>query len=160
MADITEADLRNASHWLSRWSRDLEKEVPLRLHKREEGYLSPEFSDEFVGYVGELDCKVDSCEICADRKKMPKQSVQSETYKLAHRSRSRTRTTKALRKLRRIAPLEFDVLRLMMVQRLSPAEVAARLTERSYARGFNETYDVPSVIVLAVTGVEKVSDWF
>ena len=160
-APVSEADLARTRHWLGEFARDWIGEVPMRIHKKDhDGMGSPEFSDEFVGYIGELTCKVDTCMICVDRKAAPKQYLTSEAYRLQHRAQARNRTTKAIRRLRRIAPLEFDVLYLIVMHGLSVSQVAEKLTERSRTRGLDETFDVPSVLILVVSGVEKTSSWW
>lgn len=157
---ISADDVEHTRKWLTQFARDWVGETPMRIHKREYNGLGPSFSDEFVGYIGELSCNVADCIICAERRKQPKQMIASTEYKRVHRSQSRTRTTKAFRKLRRMAPLEFDVLRMIVMQGLSLEQVAERLTDRAVARGFDESYDARSIAILAVSGTDKLSDWF
>lgn len=157
---ISSDDIAHTRRWLTQFAKDWVGETPLRIHKREYDGLGPSFSDEFIGYIGELTCNVDGCIICLERKKQPKQMLASEEYKRAHRSQSRTRTTKAFRKLRKIAPLEFDVLRMIVMHGLTMEQVAQRLTDRAAARGLDETYDVSGIAILAVSGTSKLSDWY
>lgn len=157
---LSSDDVAHTRRWLTQFARDWVGETPIRIHKREYNGLGPSFSDEFVGYIGELTCNVADCVICIERRKAPKQMIASEEYKRAHRSQSRTRTTKAFRKLRRIAPLEFDVLRMIVMQGLTMEQVAQRLTDRASARGFDEIYDTAAVAILAVSGTSKLSDWY
>jgi hypothetical protein len=161
-AAISSDDIARTRHWLGEFAKDWIGEVPTKIHKKEPGGLgaAPAFSDEFVGYIGELTCKVDTCMICVDRKHAPRHSLSSESYRLAHKTQSRNRTTKAIRKLRRVAPLEFDVLYMIVMHGLSVEQVAQKLTERSRTRGLDETFDIPSVVILTVSGVEKVSSWW
>jgi len=161
-AGITDEDIAHTRHWLTQFARDAVKEVPTKLHQRlgDRG-AAPPFTDAFVGYIGELDCKVDGCIICKDRKAAPKQAILSEDYKIAHRSQSPNRTTKALRKLRRIAPLEFDVLYLAIMQGLTISQIAERLNERSARKGSaDEVFDNEIVTLLAVSGVDKIGSFY
>lgn len=161
---LSKTDLDNARYWLRKFSEDLLGEIPLRIHSRAAGGLgaAPPFSDEFVSYIGELACKNDDCreEICTKLKRKPRNEVQSDAYRIAHRSESRSRMTKALRKLRRVAPLEYDVLYLITMHGMNVHQIAERMTKNSYARGFDEDYNSESVTILAVSGVEKVSRWY
>lgn len=160
VAVISSEDVAHTRRWLTQFARDWVGETPIRIHKREYDGLGPSFSDEFIGYIGELLCSVPTCVICLERRKQPKQMIASEDYKRLHRSQSRTRTTKAFRKLRKIAPLEFDVLRMIVMHGLSLEQVAQRLTDRAASRGLDETYDVRDVTILAVSGTGKLSDWY
>lgn len=160
---VSDQDLTYTRHWLTEFAKDVAQEVPTKLHTRTPGGLgaAPPFTDAFVGYIGELTCKVAGCIICANAKAPIKQMIVSEEYKIAHRSQSPNRTTKALRKLRKVAPLEFDVLYLAVVQRLTAAEIVVRLNERAVRKGsVDEVYDLESVTILAVCGTDKMSSWF
>jgi hypothetical protein len=160
---ITPEDISHTRHWLTQFARDARAEVPTKLHTRTPGGLgaAPPFTDAFVGYIGELTCKVDECIICRQAKSPLKQQIVSEDYKIAHRSQSPNRTTRALRKLRRAAPLEFDVLYLAIMQRLTINEIVDRLNERAARKGnLDEVYDAESVTILAVCGADKMSGYY
>lgn len=158
---VSETEVREAQMLLSQWSRDYRGEVPTRIHATSHGAhfglgAAPPFAPEFVAYVGKLNCKNPNCKHC--REDLPVY-LEGEEYRAKH-SDERTRVTRAFRKLRRAAPLEFDVLFMAVMHGLSVQEIAERLTDRAISRGHEERYDATSVTLLAVAGVDKVSAWF
>lgn len=160
---LTSDDIHQTRTLLRDMARNARAEIPMKLHENTPGGLgsAPPFTDAFIGYIGQLSCNVDNCPVCAEQKKAPKQSIESEEYRIAHRSNKSNRTTKALRKLRRVAPLEFDVLYMILLQGLSISQVVARLNERAIRRGhLDEHYDHANVSILAVTGTEKLKDYY
>ena len=160
---VTDEEIRHTRYWLTQFSKDARQEPPLKMHSSTPGGLgaAPPFTDSFIGYIGELECKVDGCVICIDRKRQPKQQLVSEDYRLAHQVHSPNRTTKALRKLRKVAPLEFDVLWLAIMQGLTVAQIVERLNDRAISRGhLDEVYDHEMITLLVVSGVDKVGMWY
>lgn len=158
---ITEEEVLNTQRWLTRLGSDYRGEVPSRIHDTKPGQhfglgSSPPFAPEFISYIGKLNCKDPNCRGC--REDLPIY-LEGEEYRAKH-SDQRTRVTRAFRKLRRAAPLEFDVLYLAVMHGLPAAEIAEKLTSRAASRGFDETYDITSVTILAVAGVDKVQAWY
>ena len=158
---VTEAEVQQAQMLLGQWSRDYRGEVPTRIHATHHGAhfglgAAPPFAPEFVSYVGKLNCKNPNCKHC--REDLPVY-LEGEEYRAKH-SDERTRVTRAFRKLRRAAPLEFDVLFMAVMHGLSVQEIADKLTERAITKGHEERYDSTSVTLLAIAGVDKVSAWF
>ena len=157
---VTEEEAREAARWLNEWATDYRGEVPGRIHASGHGQhyglgSAPPFAPEFVNYIGRLNCKVVNCRHCREDKAI---YLEGEEYRAKHND-PRTRVTRAFRKLRRAAPLEFDVLRMIVMHGLSVQEVAERLSERSIARGHEEVFDTAAVTVLIVAGVDKVGAW-
>jgi hypothetical protein len=159
---ISDEDIHHTRFWLTEFGRDARGDVPLKLHTREPGGLgaAPPFTDAFVGYIGQLSCNVDNCGVCANEKRAPREVIESERAKLARRLSTGNRTSRALRRLRKVAPLEYDVLNLVIMHGLSADQIADRLNERSTRRGFDETHSVETVTLLVVSGTDKMSTYF
>jgi hypothetical protein len=160
VALVTESEVKETRDFLSRWGREYREEIPSRIHASGHGQhyglgSAPPFAPEFIRYIGRLNCKRPNCKEC--REDLPIY-LEGEEYRKKH-SDERTRITRAFRKLRRAAPLEFDVLYMAVMLGHSVAEIAQKLTERAAARGHADTYDETAVTVLAIVGVEKVSAW-
>lgn len=160
MQIITDEEALNAQSRLSSWAADYRGEVPTRIHASAHGQhyglgSAPPFAPEFISYIGKINCKDPRCRHC--REDLPIY-IEGEEYRAKHND-SRTRVTRAFRKLRRAAPLEFDVLYLVVMHGLSLTEIASKLTERSMARGHEERFDLAAVTILAVCGVDKVEAW-
>lgn len=160
IALVTEEEARNAARWITEWATDYRGEVPGRIHASSHGQhyglgSAPPFAPEFISYIGKINCKNDRCRQC--REDLPIY-IEGAEYRAKH-SDPRTKVTRAFRKLRRAAPLEFDVLYMAVMHGLSITEIAEKLTERARTKGLDETYDVAAVTVLAVLGVDKVGAW-
>ena len=158
---VTDAEIRNAKFWLSRIFADYNNEIPRRIHSRDHGQqyglgLAPPFAPEFISYIGRLNCKDPHCKSC--REDIPVY-IEAEEYKKKH-SNQRTRVTRAFRKLRRAAPIEFDVLYMAVIRGKTGVEIADALNERAIAGGHPERYDLQAVAVLAVLGTDKISAWY
>lgn len=158
---VTEAEVRNAAQRISSWAVDYRGEIPRRIHASHHGQhfglgAAPPFAPEFISYMGKLNCKDPNCKGC--REDLPVY-LEGDEYRAKHRD-ERTRVTRAFRKLRRAAPLEFDVMYMAVMHGLEVHEIAAKLTERSRTRGLDEAYDATMVTVLIVAAVAKLEAWF
>jgi len=158
---ITKDEVRETQRLLGQWGKDYRGEVPSRIHAGAYGQhfglgSAPPFAPEFINYIGRLNCKDPRCKSC--REDLPVY-LEGEEYRAKH-SDERTRVTRAFRKLRRAAPLEFDVLYLAVMHGLSVIEIADSLTKRAIKGGHPERYDQAAVTLLAVAGADKVSAWF
>ena len=69
---------------------------------------------------------------------------------------SRLRATRAFRKLRRVAPREFDALYLYCINKYTVPQVANALNERAARIGKPDRYDGVSVFLLLLSGIDKV----
>lgn len=146
--------------WMEQFSRDwtIQGEIPMRIHESGMGQAfglgsAPPFAPEFMAYIGPLECQLTDCRECEVRRKR-------ETNPYTRNHQSRTRTTRTFRKLRKFAPREFDACYLAIVHHQSLAEIAQSLTSRSYARGFDETYDSVAVLILIVSGMDKLEKFY
>lgn len=138
------------NYWLSELSEDWRGEVPLRLHENRGGGLgyAPPFTNAFSAYIGHLFCGDPTCEEC--RKQRRHQRANPE---------SRVRVTRAFRRLRRVAPKEFDVLYSVAVLGFTLEDTARRLNERNEDKGRPERYNLAAVTILLASGIDKAS-WY
>lgn len=155
---FSQHEIEQAQFWLRELSRDWRGEIPTRIHEQGFGQhyglgSSPPFAPEFVGYIGRLLCKSKECEKCRRAEKSPP----TDGYR---KGSDRTRTNRAFRKLRRSAPLEYDVLWMAVMYRLTVAQITRNLNDRAEARGFVDRYTPHDVAVLAMSAIDKVSRWF
>lgn len=146
--------------WMNEFAKDwtVQGEIPLRIHESGMGQAfglgsAPPFAPEFTGYIGELECRVEGCSTCTGKQERERKAV-------SRHANSRTRTTKAFRKLRKYAPREFDACYLAIVHGRSLTQIATTLTDRSYALGHDETYDQEAVLMLIISGMHKLELWY
>lgn len=159
MEIVTEAEAQRARRLLSEWAVAYHGEIPRRIHASHHGQhyglgAAPPFAPEFTRYMDRLLCDRPNCKTC--REDIPVY-IEGQQYRDQHND-ERTRVTRAFRKLRRAAPLEFDVL-YMAIRGNTLNDIAQKLTERAIARNKPERYDTTSVTLLAVCGVDKVEGW-
>jgi hypothetical protein len=127
------------------------KRAPLKLHGQgttEEGTLT--FSPEFIRFVGYLECAQPDCAECRTER------ARNKNAQGWRNPEARLRATRAFRKLRRIAPREFDALYLYCITRNTVPEIAKALTERAIRLGHPERYDNAGVFLLMLSGIDKV----
>lgn len=161
VALFTQAEIAKAKVTLKMLAEDLIGEAPYRIHDTAHNVhyglgSSPPFSPEFIGYIGELSCKNEHCTRCRRR------SVRTPNDQDAYRQNTnhRTRTTRMFRKLRRHAPLEFDVLWMAVMYHLSVEEITDKLNDRAITGGHLDRYCPADVAILAVAGIDKASRWW
>jgi hypothetical protein len=139
---------------------DYQGEIPRRIHASHHGQhyglgAAPPFAPEFERWMDRLHCGDPRCKHCGED--LP---VYIEGHQYREKKRDeRVRVTRAFRKLRRAAPLEFDVLYMAVMGGHTIAEIAEKLTERAISKNKPERYDSHAVTVLVVLGVDKVSAW-
>lgn len=129
--------------------------MPIRLHQRgstSEGTLP--FSSDFDRYIGFLECKQPDCGECRQYRAKQKGA---EGWR---NPEPRLRATKAFRKLRKIAPREFDVLYLHCIIGQSVTEIASSLTQRAIRLDKPERYGSAGTTLLLYSGVSKVLSWW
>lgn len=151
--------LAESARWLSDLAADWRGEIPLRLHESTHGGLgwAPPYSPEFEGYIGHLECEVVGCIECADHRK---KAGNPNPRPVAYGNQSRTRASKAFRKLRRFSPREFDACYMYCVLGYSIGEISERLTRDDYAKGLPDPVTRQAVSVLLVSGIDKVRQWW
>ena len=158
-----EAEIDQARRTLSYFAQDWADEVPMRIH--ESGHdshwglgSSPPFAPEFIGYIGGLSCRNIHCTRC--RKASTNAPRDGEEYLFTKRNNHKVRTTRAFRKLRKHAPLEYDVLWMAVMYHFTIAQIMDRLNERAILKGYPDRYRLSDVAILAVAGIDKVGRWF
>ena len=132
----------------------------MRLHESGFGQAyglgsSPPFAPEFIGYIGHIECKNDTCLECRGRR--PRVYMDGDGNRKTNNPR--TRTTKAFRKLRQASPIEFDVLYLAVMHGLTIEQITARLNDWSSTKGYDATYTHEGVSVIALCGLDKLQKW-
>ncbi len=142
------SDLQQCAQWLQFFADEWMGEVPLNIHSRAvddgHGLGSPAFHADFIRWVGPI-CTCPSC---------------FESDKKRRNSDSRTRATKAFRKLRKVAPREFDVLYSLCVLRNSINGTAEFLNGRAIRLDKPERYSRTGVLFLAISGVDKLRSYY
>lgn len=154
LAAIPVKDLHRAAFWLRGLSQDWRGDVPLKLHESR-GRRTPEgtlpFSSDFVAYVGFIECGKPGCIECRKERQREREWRNPEP---------RLRATRAFRKLRKVAPREFDVLYLYCVQRQTVSAITIALNERAARLDKEDRYSNVSVILLLLSGIDKVLHWY
>lgn len=145
---VKPSDLQQTAQWLQFFADEWMNEVPLNVHSRAvddgHGLGGLAFHADFIRWLGPI-CKCNTC-------------IQEE--KKRRNSDSRTRTTKAFRKLRKVAPREFDVLYSLCVLRNSINGTAEFLTARAIRLDKPERYNRAGVLLLAISGVDKLRSYY
>lgn len=146
-----ETEIAQARHWLEYFAKGVSEETPMKLHENTGGGLgfAPPFHSEFVRYIGELECKVPGCAVCLKRKR------QHENYGRPRQRNMNNRTTKAFRRLRKIAPVEFDVLWMAVNYGLTIEQITDRMNDWATRKGHPDTYTPEGITVLALSGLDK-----
>lgn len=144
-------------------ARDWRGEVPLRLH--ESGFKqawglgsAPPISHEFNRWVGYIECGQPDCVSCRKKRAGERVPLDGDGY-LDYDQDHRTRMKRAFHKVRKHAPLEFDVLYLAVMHGLNLEQIAERLTERAIRLHKPERYGVEDVAILALLGIDKARRW-
>lgn len=155
---FSEVEVREAQRWLRQLGAEWKAEVPMRIH--ESGHdshyglgSSPPFAPEFIGYIGHLECGVVGCHECLEAR-------QKDARATRQHAQGRIRTTKAFRKLRKAAPLEFDVLYLAVMHNQTVVAITAKLNERAETKGIEDRYTDEDVAILALSGYDKLKRWW
>jgi hypothetical protein len=127
----------STAFWLHQFATDWVLETPLRIHTRAIGDDgAPAWHHDFGDW---LDGEV------SNKQRNPER---------------RLRTTRAFRRLRRVAVREYEVLYRMVVLGNSVEQVADWLNERAIRNGKNDRYGRDAVLILVVSGVDKVVTWW
>lgn len=156
LAAIPKAELKKAAYWLNSLGQDWRGDVPMKLHSggtTTEGTIA--FSEGFNRYVGYLgdpsNCSIPGCQECAaERKRRASADERPRTPE------SRMRSTRAFRKLRKVAPREFDACYMYCINGYSVQYIARLMTERAIRLGKPERYHPVSVLLLLLSGIDKV----
>ena len=144
--------LERTAFWLREFSLAWHSEAPIKIHtglRDVDGGGGPAFHPDFINYIDrpckrrttcfDLHCNHDQDDPAWD---------------------PRRRTTRAFRKLKETAPREFDALYLVCRHGLSISEVAAQLTARAIRIDKPERYGNAAVLMLVISGIDKVVRWW
>lgn len=148
--------------WIRQFSLAWHSETPQTINTSQFEGDGLQFSPEFIGWIerpcdGRAWCSNPKCEIeprkhhCHDL---------SCSHGMRRYNDPRHRTHRAFRRLRRAAPREFDAMYLLCAQGMSFGDVARAMTERAIRINKPERYSEGSVLVLAISAVDKLSRWY
>lgn len=157
LAGIPEAKLKQYQYWLHEYRTDWRGEVPTRIHEKAAASglgSAPPFAPEFIAYIGHIDCGREDCNECKGVRH------QQRTRKSFRKDNPRLRTTKAFRKLRTMAPREFDALYMYCMHDHSAESIARSMNLEMARKGRDERYSPESVWLLLFSGVDKVMGWW
>lgn len=151
---VPRGEMHKAEFWLNGLAEDWRGEVPMRLHSAGHFGLgsAPPFSPEFVGYIGRLECNNPNCQECGRK--------DNGATRRWRNDEGRWRATKAFRRLRAVAPREFDALYLYCILRWDVSGIAKALTDRAIRLNKPERYTAASVVMLLFSGIDKVQKWW
>lgn len=152
IAALSKGELRQFSFWLNSLGEDWRGDIPTRIHDMHGSDIDGglKFSPEFERYVGQLECKQPDCAECRATRAKQKNS---EGWR---NPESRLRATRAFRKLRRVAPREFDCAYLYCINRMTLPDIAAALTTRAIRLDKPERYQNCCAFLLLFSGIHKV----
>jgi hypothetical protein len=152
-------DVRMARHWLNMLGPELQGEVPMRIHESRPGGLgfAPPFHADFIAYIGNLTCKNPECLECRTKERHGKVYYDGDGNRNPN---TRMRARRALRKLREVSPLEFDVLWLATMHGLTINQIAERLSDWEKRRGTDRRYSPQDIVILAIAGIDKAQKWW
>ena len=112
-------------------------ETPLRIHTRDTGNDgAPAWHHDFADWLD------------------------GTTSNKVRNPERRLRTTRAFRRLRRACVREYEVLYRMIVLGDSIDQVTDWLNERSIRNGKDDRYRRETVLILVISGIDKVVEWW
>jgi hypothetical protein len=136
---LTPAVLANTSHWLAVFAADWHGATPLRLHSRDiDPGGAPELHPEFMAWLTR-EARLDGTTPNAP---------------------SQYRIKSAMRRLRKAAVREYEVVYRVMVLREPIPSVASWLNERAIRGGHPERYREKDVVAIVQSGVDKLIEWY
>ena len=156
LSSFSQAQVAKYRYWLNEYKADWKGEVPYRLH--EQGHYglgsAPPFSDAFVGYIGHIECADPACGECR------KEKQRQRNRQHFRRDDARYRTSRAFRKLRSIAPREFDALYMYCMHDQGPSDIARAMNAEMARKDRPERYTSEAIVLLLFSGVDKVMGWW
>lgn len=158
--------LERTSDQIHFYREDLALDLPFKIHAYGvddgHGLGGPPLHPEFENWLGPI-CFCGRREIRDKHDNIVQHGCPSQNSILKNRKRyqtsSRLRTTKAFRKLRRVAPREYDALWLMTAHRQSFAATLDSLNERAKRLG-KPGYAPQDLLLLLVSGVDKTDSYW
>lgn len=134
--------MKEVAFWLLCFMEGWHGETPLRIHSRNVGDDgAPDWHPDFARWIEREEWE-------GGKKMRRRQSDQ------------RIKTTRAFRRLRTKAPREFDVVYSIVVHRSTMQELATAMTARAIRLGKPERYTPGGILVLTVSGVDKMIGWW
>lgn len=135
--------LHQTAYWVQRFAEEWRTEAPLRIHSREtDAGGAPEWHHSFEHWLGV-------------------NAVDNDGRPINPRNPDgRVRTTRAFRKLRKVAVREYEVCYRAVVLNQTPVQIATWLTERAIRNGKPERYGPDEATVLLVSGIDKARHYF
>ncbi len=154
------ADIRRASFWIGQYRADWQRETPMKMHSwgvdSGHGLGGPPFHPEFEHWLGQICFCGRPPDPATGERGCP-----SNPYKKNPRNPDqRLRTTRAFRKLRKVAPREFDALYLLCAHQLTFRAVVDALNLRAIRLEKPEHYDEMGVLILLMSGLDKINSWY
>jgi len=148
MATIPTTVLQDTGYWLARFSSDYRGEIPQKIHNHEiaDGG-APQWHPDFARWITAREV------INTPRPEYPTDE-------------KRLRTTRAMRRLRKEAVREFEVIYRVMVMGERIDATTKWLNERAIRNaiplpaGRPEHYRRKDTIVLVVSGIDKLREWY
>jgi len=147
--------------------QDWEREVPLKIHAYGvddgHGLGGPPLHPEFENWLGPICFCGRKPEIDKTGRPIAGTGCPSSSSifksKRQYKSDSRTRTTKAFRKLRKVAPREFDAVFMMVAHRASFHTTLRNMNDRAERLG-KPRYRPEDMLLLIVSGIDKASSYW
>jgi len=156
---FSKSKIETTSQWVSFFRANWQMELPMAIHSRGvddgHGLGSPPYHPEFERWLGPI-CfcgRKPDPNVLNDRG-CPSSNIPRGNKK-DHNSDARLRTTKAFRKLRKVAPREFDALYLMCALSASFETAMQSLNERAERLDKPERYGPNEMVLLVVSGIDK-----
>ena len=156
-----QSKIEETSHWIAEFREDWGLETPIRIHAYGtddgHGLGGPPFHPEFETWLGQICFCGRKFNPETGEKGCPSMELQIARNK---NHESRRRTTRAFRKLRKVAPREFDALYLMCALQVSFWDTLRSLNDRAERLDKPERYTPSDLMVLIVSGIDKVRHYY
>lgn len=134
--NLPDSALRRMVFWAREFSSSWRMDMPDRIHSREiaqDG--SPQWHPEFAAWIEDE----------STRRRAPEQQ---------------RRTKRAFRRLRKVAPREFEVAYRFCVQGEDLGQIAAWLSARAERIDKPERYDRSAVLLILYSAIDKLMDFW
>jgi len=140
---IPDTVLQTTARWMSDFATDWRGEIPIRIHSHAiDSGGAPEYDATFARWLTR-----------SDRPDDPRAQNQRNPE-------NRLRITRAMRVLRKVAVREYEVVYRVMVLGETIEQAAVWLNARSIRGGHPERYSRKDVVVIVVSGVDKLRAWY
>lgn len=138
---IPEAVLRSTFKDMALFASYWNEEIPLRIHSRDtDDGGTPQWHSGFAMWLTRADVFRDD--------------------RWRENPEPRVKTTRAFRKLRKFAPREYEVVYRTAILRIPIETTIVWLNDRAIKNDKPERYGLEETLLLLVSGVDKVANWF